>query len=117
MSTVNGFECRRCGNCCRHPGYVRLGSDEVSRIAELLGMDIYAFTSAYTRLTRERGELSLNESEDGSCVFLSVDNQCAIQDAKPRQCRAFPQHWRYGNMECTCEGVRHERQCLSTATA
>lgn len=102
------FQCQRCGSCCRRRGYVRLGADEVDRIAALLMMDVYAFTDAYTRLTHERGELSLNEREDGSCIFLSSDTTCEIQDAKPRQCEAFPEHWRYGDMDRTCDGVLHE---------
>jgi len=37
MSDVS-FKCRRCGNCCKWPGYVRLFSFEVEQIAEFLNL-------------------------------------------------------------------------------
>ena len=27
------FRCRRCGNCCRWPGYVRLDGEEIGALA------------------------------------------------------------------------------------
>jgi len=99
-----GFTCRRCGNCCLGPGDVILAEGEDRKIADLLDMELYAFTSAYTRLTADRSALSLNERPDGACVFLLPDNACRIQAAKPRQCRAFPYLWRSARLANICVG-------------
>lgn len=37
------FQCRRCGACCRVPGYVALEPGEPEAIAAFLGLDVYAF--------------------------------------------------------------------------
>jgi Fe-S-cluster containining protein len=104
--TVTDFVCRRCGNCCRPTGYVRLEPDEVEAIAAFLGLPIPAFTEAYTRLTADRRQLSLKERQDGSCIFLQSDNTCLINDAKPRQCRTFPLGWSFPGYERLCEACR-----------
>lgn len=101
-----GFTCRRCGNCCRVEGYVRLTPDDVSAVAALLGMTVQDFTGKYTRLTSNRNGLSLTEHEDQSCVFLTHANACAIEDAKPQQCRDFPHTWCFEGFEEVCAGVR-----------
>ncbi len=105
MST---FACRRCGSCCRVEGYVRLTSGEVGDLANALGLSAHDFTRQYTRLTDDRGGLSLTEKRDGSCVFLGRDG-CEVQKVKPRQCRGFPVEWSFEGYErvCACmkEGI------------
>ena len=96
------FTCRRCGACCRVPGYVALGIGEPEAIAAFLGMDVYAFTETYTRLTWNRKDISLTEQDDGSCIFLQADNTCRIQPVKPAQCKNFPLLWRSKNLEQSC---------------
>ena len=96
------FRCRRCGACCRVPGYVALASGEPEAIAAFLGMDVYAFTETHTRLTWNRKDLSLTEQDDASCIFLQPDNTCRIQSVKPAQCKNFPFLWRSKNLERTC---------------
>ena len=98
------FQCLRCGNCCRWPGYVRLTAGEVEAIAEFLGMAAAEFTELYTRLTADRLGLSLCESGDGSCIFLDAGNVCRIQAVKPGQCRGFPTVWNSGVYMAQCEG-------------
>ncbi len=98
------FVCRRCGQCCRVPGYVYLTSEEVTGIAASLKMEVEAFTARYTRLAPQRQGLSLIEAVDGSCVFLDGRGRCRIQSVKPAQCDAFPRTWRYSEMEAVCEG-------------
>ncbi len=101
------FRCRRCGACCRAPGYVALSPGEPEAIAAFLGLDVYAFTGRYARLTLNRRDLSLNEREDGACVFLQSDNTCRIQPVKPEQCRGFPFLWRSPRLEQACAALRH----------
>jgi len=99
-----GFACLRCGNCCHGPGDVFLLDGEEQEIADLLGMELYALTSAYTRLSVDRSALSLGERPDGACIFLQPDNTCRIQACKPRQCRAFPYLWRSARLAKICAG-------------
>lgn len=95
--------CVRCGNCCRVSGYVYLQDGEVQRIADCLALSIEEFTSRFTRLTADRKRLSLTEKDDGSCIFLEKD-ACRIQAAKPRQCRTFPEQWRFEGWRDICRG-------------
>jgi len=81
-----------------------LAPGEEREIAALLGMDLYAYTAAYTRLAADRSALSLSERPDGACIFLLPDNTCRIQAAKPRQCRAFPYLWRSARLANICAG-------------
>ena len=99
------FECRRCGNCCAVRGYVRLNDDDVDAISEYLGMSVYDFTKSYTRLIKNRQQLTLIERADGACVFLQKDRTCLVNDVKPMQCRNFPHKWRYDGYEEICEGM------------
>ena len=94
--------CEHCGNCCRVPGYVRLRRGEVERMADSLGIELYAFSAEFTRLTDGRGELSLVERSDGSCVFLAPGGSCRVYAARPGQCRDFPGRWRYDDMASLC---------------
>jgi len=100
------FRCRCCGACCRVPGYVALVPGETETIAAFLGLDVYAFTESYTRLTWNRRDLSLTEREDGACIFLLPDNTCRIQPVKPAKCRGFPFLWRTPALLKACEGLR-----------
>jgi Fe-S-cluster containining protein len=100
------FRCQRCGTCCRVLGYVALAAGEPEAVAAFLGMDVYAFTDAYTRLTWNRRDLSLTEREDGGCIFLQADNTCRIQPVKPAQCKGFPFLWRSKNLERACAALK-----------
>jgi hypothetical protein len=104
---MNNFECKRCGKCCKWPGYVRLLTGEAEKIADFLGLELHAFTAEYTVVTADRNNLSLTEKADGSCIFFE-DNPpgCAINSVKPKQCRDFPHHWNFPGWQDECEGVK-----------
>ena len=101
------FECKRCGNCCRWSGYVRIDSSEIDAIAAFLGFSSEEFIAKYTRLTADRSGLSLLENPDGSCPYL-VDSPegpaCRLQAVKPRQCCDFPLKWNFPGWEKECAG-------------
>lgn len=103
------FTCRRCGACCRWPGYVRLTPEDTGRAAACLGMTVEAFTREYTALTADRRNLTLTESAAGVCVMLTEDGNggsvCRIQQGKPRQCRDFPLRWNFDGWEKECPGA------------
>ena len=99
------FRCRRCGACCRVPGYVALAPGEAEAIAAFLGLDVYAFTARYTALTFNRRDLSLVEGEEGRCIFLQDDNTCRIQPVKPAQCVGFPNAWNFPGFDAQCRSI------------
>jgi uncharacterized protein len=101
------FTCRRCGACCRQPGYVRVAPSEFEAAAALLGMATVDFVERYTRLHPDRRGLCLTETADGSCVFLEGSPAaCRIQAAKPAQCRDYPIHWGRDNAKAICAAMR-----------
>jgi len=100
------YKCRRCGNCCRWAGYVRLSDADIDGMAALLEMDPYAFLAEYTILTLDRQDISLIEKADGSCIFLDGKNICRVNAAKPQQCRGFPNAWNFVGFDLECEAER-----------
>lgn len=102
------YECVRCGNCCRWPGWVRLTGDDITAIAGYLGMDERGFIEKHTRLRPSRDGLALIERPDGSCIFLEGVNHCAIQPVKPLQCRGFPNVWRFPGWRDMCESIERD---------
>ena len=98
------FVCQRCGNCCREPGYVHLSEKEIDACAAFLNLDVMDFIEKFTRLTKQRNGLSLIEQKNGSCIFLTENNECLIQAVKPLQCQQFPFTWRYKEGQEICKG-------------
>jgi len=103
------YDCLRCGECCKLRGLVRVSGLEIDRIAGFLSMDPRAFIEKFTRLSRSREGLEIEEKENGECVFLD-GAQCAIHTVKPRQCRTFPKEWRYPEVKEVCPAYRQGQQ-------
>ncbi len=87
------FQCRECGTCCRWPGHVLLTDGDIARLAAASGLPEKLFIERYTILAGNRRQLSLAEQPDGRCIFLK-ENRCTCYDARPNQCRDFPNGWR-----------------------
>lgn len=99
--------CRRCGACCRWPGYVRLTAGDADAIAGHLGLEPRDFIEQYAAITEDRRSLTLIERPDGGCIMLTGDNLCRINSVKPRQCRDFPERWRFPGFEVLCQAHAH----------
>ena len=92
------FSCTQCGNCCSGPeGFVLFEDDEAAAMAEMLGIDLAAFTERYTRATPLGRSLGEKPGPNGSndCVFLDRDSTpgraiCGLYGARPAQCRTWP---------------------------
>ena len=88
------FKCQGCGACCRiKDGIVRVGADEIKRIAAFLGMSEQEFIDRETEIAPDRKGLILKSRADESCVYLTDDNRCRIHPVKPDKCRTFPFEW------------------------
>jgi len=97
-------ECQRCTACCRWPGEVRLDDGEIARVAAFKDMSEVEFIQRFTRLTKDRRGLSLQEKSNGECIFLD-GHDCSVQSVKPQQCRDFPNLWNFPGFEKTCRAI------------
>ena len=105
MSEAIHYSCQRCTNCCRWPGFVRVGDVEIAAIAGHLGLSEDDFIQRYTRLRPERDGLALTDKGDShECIFLD-GRDCAIQPVKPVQCAGFPNTWNFPGWRAVCEAV------------
>lgn len=85
------FECQPdCGKCCSNEreGSVFLEAEDVSRLSSHLSISPGRFLTEFTTV-EVGGDRELAKGDGGSCIFL-VRRRCAVQDAKPLQCRAYP---------------------------
>jgi hypothetical protein len=98
------YECQRCGNCCRWPGFVRLNDADIAAISGFLGISEHDFIQRYTRLRPKRDGLALIDKPNGECIFLDgID--CTIQVVKPHQCKGFPNEWNFPGWRESCEAI------------
>jgi Fe-S-cluster containining protein len=88
-----GFECRRCGNCCRIEGFVRLADRDVRGISASLGVSEDDFTARFADLAPDRRSLQLKDRADGACIMLTDSGSCRIYPVRPKMCRTFPHDW------------------------
>ena len=104
---LEGFRCVGCGACCRiKDGIVRVGEEEIARIAEFLGMKEEEFIERETLVAPDRKGLMLRSREDGACVWLTEENRCRIHEVKPDKCRTFPYEWTNPDSAEVCEGLK-----------
>lgn len=95
------YQCRRCGQCCRHiKDSLMVESLDAYRLANYLrGCDpnICTIDDVLTRycepmpLTQECFPIFMLKTTgpDDSCIFLK-DGLCSIYEARPRTCRLYP---------------------------
>lgn len=105
------FRCNRCGHCCKGDGLVEVGTAEVARIAEFLGLKRKEFLAKYTRPGRPGHHWLIDQkNEEKWCIFLFMDDEgkygCQINPVKPDQCGIFPAAWRNPDSFRTCSGLR-----------
>ena len=113
------FKCTECGQCCSGgPGYAWVTEQEITAIAQHLGLSIEDFERRYVRQVEERKALleypQLGNPQNYDCVFLK-DKKCQIYSVRPKQCRTFP--WWPQNLKSEedwheaaqrCEGIGRE---------
>jgi Fe-S-cluster containining protein len=86
------FSCARCSECCRiDPGFVFLRKNDMEMLVSALKVTYTEFIQRYCRWAPNadgREQLSLREKANYDCIFWS--NGCAVYEARPLQCRAYP---------------------------
>lgn len=118
----NEFECNRCGHCCKGDGLVEVGSAEVARMSEYLGLTRKQFLAQYTRPGRPGHYWLIDQkNEEKWCIFLFMDETgkygCQVNPAKPDQCGTFPAEWRNPDSFRTCSGLRKLVRTLRKSVA
>lgn len=98
------YACQRCANCCKWPGDVRLEQDELTPIADHLGLSLQDFIARFTRLRTNRQGLSLIEKDNHECIMLD-GKDCRIHEVKPAQCAGFPNKWNFPGWREVCEAI------------
>ena len=78
-----GYDCCRCGNCCRIYS-TTLTEEEIVNISIYLGLTRQKFPEDH--LIRGMDGLEL----PAPCRFLNADGKCRLQDCKPEECKGFP---------------------------
>ncbi len=73
-------------------------------MAALLGESEGDFVQKFTRLRPQRDGLALLDKENGEGIFLD-GGDCRVQQAKPVQCREFPNRWNFPGWRGVCEAV------------
>ena len=111
MSHEIRYDCQRCTNCCRWPGFVKIEADETAAIAAHLGLSEDEFIQQWTTLRPRRDGLALVQlpprtdgTIDHTCIFLE-GRDCLIQPVKPRQCAGFPNTWNFPRWREQCEAI------------
>ena len=82
------FECKMCGTCCFGEGGILVLSDELSKIADFLGLTPESFLSMYCE-TRNR-KTYIKTGPDGYCIFFDKKKSCLIHPVNPRPCSQWP---------------------------
>lgn len=98
------YQCQRCTNCCRWPGFVKITDTDISALAQFLGVSEFDFVQRYTRLRQYRDGLALIDKPNGECIFLD-GNDCSVQPVKPKQCKGFPNEWNFPGWKKVCEAI------------
>ena len=109
------FACTGCGKCCTgSPGYVWVTIEEMSSIAQFLGISLEDFKRKYIRQRDNRYALIEMKLKNYDCVFLR-DSKCLIYKVRPKQCKTFP--WWKENLNSqesweiasrSCEGINEQ---------
>lgn len=89
MADISGiFECKMCGHCCEGRGGIVLSPKDLARLAAFLGESRELAASKYAEISN--GKLKIRAGADGRCIFFIEGRGCAVHEAKPDICRAWP---------------------------
>jgi len=102
------FICKKCGECCRGEGFVKVTEDEIRKMADYLGESPEEFKKNWIKSSLFEGYW-LKEKPNRDCIFLE-NNMCKVHPVKPEQCRNFPFSWNNSDSIITCPALREIRE-------
>lgn len=79
------IDCLQCGNCCKTTPPLLLNED-INRISKHLNLSVKNFMEKYV-VKDDDGDYVFCQIP---CVFLDLDNYCAIYEVRPNACREYP---------------------------
>jgi len=69
-------------------GYVRVGREDIRRLAKHLGITAAEFEKRHILEVTKKGEKRIKEGFK-SCQFLTEDRMCGVYEARPADCRGY----------------------------
>jgi Fe-S-cluster containining protein len=69
-------------------GYVRVGREDMRRLAKHLGLTVTEFQRRHVLEVTRQGEKRIKEGFK-SCQFLTEDRLCGVYEARPSDCRGY----------------------------
>lgn len=104
------FDCQRCGHCCRGRGGIVVSAGDLKRLCAFTRTTPEEFLNAWGE--KRGGKLHIRAGEDAFCVFFTQDTGCAVHEAKPDICRAWPYFrgnlmdaWSFESSKDFCPGI------------
>lgn len=88
LDTMKAFDCKKCGTCCHGEGGIFLEPEEVTTMADFLGLTPEAFLSMHCEV--RNGRTSVRTGIEGCCIFHNGTQQCLVHTVKPRSCSRWP---------------------------
>jgi Fe-S-cluster containining protein len=89
MTSHARLDCMKCpGLCCRMAGYVRVGRDDIRRLAKFLHLTVAEFEKRHILEVTKKGEKRIKEGFK-TCQFLTEDRLCGVYEARPADCRGY----------------------------
>jgi Fe-S-cluster containining protein len=77
-----GFRCKNCGACCKQ-------QPADTTPAEQKQIEEKGFTD-FLEAPDRTGLRFIKRKKDGSCLFLTEDNKCAVYEVRPTICKITP---------------------------
>ena len=85
---AESFDCLRCGHCCQGRGGIVVSDGDLRRLCEFMRTTAEDFERTWGE--RRGGKLHIRAGQDATCVFFKQGVGCAVHEAKPDICRAWP---------------------------
>jgi Fe-S-cluster containining protein len=82
------FRCTGSGNCCRASGYVRVTAQDMTHMANKLGISVTEFRD--TMVVRVNGWEMISTPTHRPLCFLDEANRCTVYNDRPLACRTYP---------------------------
>jgi len=89
MALHERLDCLKCpALCCRMAGYVRVGREDIRRLARHLKISAAEFEKRHVVEVTRAGEKRIKEGYK-SCQFLDDARRCSVYEARPHDCRGY----------------------------